>query len=260
MSNRTDGEQQPRNDEMPWVARFILYLVVLLLAASMIVLPIWSVQRYGTTSGSDLWGPMLAVLIGLTTMTISGIFVFMTFRIDRGTKLKAEWTAKEIAKTTIIKIVKKVIGKKLAKTRKQIEDDLSGVPSKVSEVADDLSDKLKREVPDEVNKVVDDLSGKLKEEVAHNVNKVAEELSGKLKEEVGTKTEMAKNIIVERFDVLEVKMEKQFEGIASKIEKSFLDVDVEKLIKEAVEVHIQRDKESAAEQNGPEQNGPEQAG
>ena len=245
---------------MPWVARFILYLVVLLLAAFMIVLPIWSIQRYGTTTGSDLWGPMLAVLIGLTTMTISGIFVFMTFRIDRGTKLTAERQAKKIAETTVTKVVENVIGKKLANAYNEIKNKLSSIPSEVSKIADELSDKLKEEVPVEVNKVADELSGKLKEEMADNVKKVADELSGKLKEEVGIELETAKNVIKERFDAFEKTVKDQFEGMASKIEESFLEADVEKLIEKAVKVHIQRDKESAAEKNEPEQNGPEQAG
>lgn len=245
---------------MPWVARFILYLVVLLLAAFMIVLPIWSIQRYGTTTGSDLWGPMLAVLIGLTTMTISGIFVFMTFRIDRGTKLTAERKAKKIAETTVTKIVENVIGKELRRTRNEIKDSLSNIPNDVSKVADELSGQLKEEVPDKVNKVADELSSKLKEEMADNVKKVADELSGKLKEEVGIELETAKNVIKERFDAFEKTVKNQFKGMASKIEESFLEADVEKLIEKAVNVHIRRDKESAAEQNGPEQNGPEQNG
>ena len=46
----------------------------------------------------NVWGPMIAVLVGLTMMTVSGIFIFMTFRIDRGTKLEAREEAQKTAK------------------------------------------------------------------------------------------------------------------------------------------------------------------
>ena len=129
---------------MPWVAWFILFLVGLALAASMIVLPVWSIRQYGATSGSDLWGPMLAILIGLTTMTISGIFVFMTFRIDRGTKLTAEWKAKEVAAKTVEEIVRKVVGRKLAGVRANIDQQFSDATSELAKMKTNLSNTRER--------------------------------------------------------------------------------------------------------------------
>ena len=49
--------------------------------------------------------PMMTVLIAMTTATITGIFVFMTFRIDRGTRLKAERVVKDLAKDTVDEVV-----------------------------------------------------------------------------------------------------------------------------------------------------------
>lgn len=275
--NDTGGDQhsgESRSAELPWGARFILYLVALLLAASMIVLPIWSIQRYGATTGSDLWGPMIAVLIGLTTMTISGIFVFMSFRIDRGTKLTAQWTASKIATSTVTKLVQKVIGKNLVDVRDKIEENLSEVPKKVGKVADDLSDKLKDEVPEKVSevadelsiklkdevpervsKMADDLSEKLKEEMSEKVSKVVDDLSDKLKDEVKKETATAKKVIVDRFNALEGEMKNQFARVTDQIETSLTEANVEKLIREAVDVHVRRDRESTTEGNGPEQTG-----
>ena len=207
----------PRSDELPWGARFILYLVFLLLAASMIVLPIWSIQRYGATTGSDLWGPMIAALIGLTTMTISGIFVFMTFRIDRGTKLTAQRTASKIATDTVNELVQKVIGERLAEVRNQIDEELSTMPDEVREIAKGLLGKMENDMEKEM--------------------------------------ETAKNVIIKRFEVLEGKMTNQFAGMTEKIEELFLKANVEELIKQAVNDHLRRDEENTANRNGPEQAG-----
>ena len=63
----------------------------------------------GDAGGLAVWGPMIATLLGLTTMTVAGIFLFMTFRIDRGVRLRttvvAEDIAEEVAKETAVKRV-----------------------------------------------------------------------------------------------------------------------------------------------------------
>ena len=124
---------------LPWVARFILFVLILLLAAFMIGLPVWSIQRYGATTEIDLWGPVLATLLGLTTMTVSGIFMFMTFRIDRGTKLKAEWTAKEIAEKTVREVIDKVVGKQIAVAQETIRNELAAAKRTVVKIEVDLA-------------------------------------------------------------------------------------------------------------------------
>ena len=70
-SNRSTEGGADRQIPLPWVARFILFVLVLLLASFMIGLPVWSVQRYGATTGIDLWGPVVATLLGLTTMMLN---------------------------------------------------------------------------------------------------------------------------------------------------------------------------------------------
>ena len=52
----------------------------------------------GDASGLHVWGPMIATLLGLTTMTVAGIFLFMTFRIDRGVRLRATEVSREVAR------------------------------------------------------------------------------------------------------------------------------------------------------------------
>ena len=49
-------------------------------------------------SGVADYQPILIVLVGMTTVTISGIFLFMTFRIDRGVVQEAERVANDALK------------------------------------------------------------------------------------------------------------------------------------------------------------------
>lgn len=210
MSNGWDGntsgvagsDAPGGNDRLPWVARFVLFLSILLLAAFMMVLPVWSVQRYGATSGIDLWGPVMATLVGLTTMTISGIFVFMTFRIDRGAKLTAARTADRIAREIVGNIVREVIGKRIAEARHTINKRL-GEASKEME--------------------------KIKEEVTTTEKRIA----------------TAKKQLVERIETLEREMERQFADLKAGMEDCLIKANIDKLIREAVSVHIPSDHETS---------------
>ena len=78
--------------------QFALALVGMIFVGFLWVgLPILSTLKFGqgvAVAELGLWAPMIATMLALTTMTISAIFLFMTFRIDRGTRLKAEETVK----------------------------------------------------------------------------------------------------------------------------------------------------------------------
>ena len=63
-------------------------------------------ERSGNRGAAEAWTAMVPALLGLTTMTISGIFVFMTFRIDRGAKAEARAAAEKIAKKSVDNIFK----------------------------------------------------------------------------------------------------------------------------------------------------------
>ena len=86
--------------EWPWWGQLILAVIALFLALVLLVaLPVASVLWLGDGGGQQagVWEPMIASLLALTSLLVTGIFLFMTFRIDRGTKLEAERTAKETA-------------------------------------------------------------------------------------------------------------------------------------------------------------------
>ncbi len=59
----------------------------------------WNLAAHTVQAGGVVdYQPILVVLVGMTTATITGVFVFMTFRIDRGTQQEAERVAKETLK------------------------------------------------------------------------------------------------------------------------------------------------------------------
>ena len=64
--------------------------------------------------------PMMAVLIALTTATIAAIFLFMTFRIDRGTRRTAKRHAKKAAKRYAKKAAKKFLRRKTDELTREV--------------------------------------------------------------------------------------------------------------------------------------------
>ena len=84
-----------------WSKPVFALSAMILLGGVWIGIPLMSAWKLGIDSAhADVqwdYEPMIAALVAMTTATIAGIFVFMTFRIDRGTRLKAERVAKEKA-------------------------------------------------------------------------------------------------------------------------------------------------------------------
>lgn len=109
-----------------WSAQFALAIVVVLVVAGLVLYPPIYTSRLlveagvETTGALDVWAPMLAVFVALTAVTISGTFIFMTFRIDRGTKR----TAREEARKKARKTAKKVAARKAKKKAETAAKDL----------------------------------------------------------------------------------------------------------------------------------------
>ena len=109
-SGRVNSKRAP--GEWPWWAQFFLALSAMALVALFLIgLPYYVVmaERSVNPGAAGAWAAMIPVLIGFTTMTISGIFVFMTFRIDRGAKAEARTAAEKIARDKVNDIIEKRI-------------------------------------------------------------------------------------------------------------------------------------------------------
>ena len=113
-------------DDWPeWAKPTMALAAMILLGGAWIGAPLliaWQLMKQNTGATAMNFQPLTTVLVAMTTATIAGIFLFMTFRIDRGTRLKAESVAKrEIEKRTTEEI------------RKRIQEALSEVDTFVGE-------------------------------------------------------------------------------------------------------------------------------
>ena len=134
----------------PW-AQVGMLLIALLLAAGLIVLPVVGMavleDRYGLQpTGESVWGAMIAILLGLTTMTVSGIFVFMTFRIDRGARTEARKIAEKVVeqmqRVAIERVQRKIDGL-LDETQIQLSENLVKVKKEISDREAELLEQAK---------------------------------------------------------------------------------------------------------------------
>ena len=104
-------------------------VVTTLMLGVLVGLPLLAVfmlnQSTGITSGFDFWGPVIAITVSVTSMSVSGIFVFMSFRIDRGVKSQTREEVRDLLSTTM-KVAFSAAGKQAKKrfdAAKQMSDD-----------------------------------------------------------------------------------------------------------------------------------------
>lgn len=146
MANTNDDRTSRGKDDIrqwPWQAQFAALLFALVIAAFLIVLPVLVVRvldaQYTFASESDLWAGMIAILLGLTTMTVSGIFVFMTFRIDRGARLEARKTAEKATTKAMEKYGKELVDKLTTELKNQFDHSKDKIDELYSNVEKEMS-------------------------------------------------------------------------------------------------------------------------
>lgn len=113
-NNNTRKDDGPA--KWPWGAEFALALCGMVLVALFLIgLPYVVTIAVDGANGPEspgaakAWSAIVPSLLGLTTMTISGIFLFMTLRIDRGARAEA----REAAEKKVEEIIKSKIGAQL---------------------------------------------------------------------------------------------------------------------------------------------------
>lgn len=176
-NRKTKNHQSQKQEEWPLWVLLILIVVAFGAAATLIIgLPIWNAVQFARFGGNygDAWSPMIAVLVGLTTMTISGIFVFMTFRIDRGAKLEAQQTAEKTAKKTLKELAKKT--KIEIKKAKQAGDELENdARAKIDGVTKEVKQDGRKRVLSLVEELRKDAKGKVDQTAKDVFNKYTSE-------------------------------------------------------------------------------------
>ena len=145
--------------EWPWWGQFILAMFAMVLAALFLIgLPYAmtvAIENPEKLHAADVWTAMIPTLMGLTTMTISGIFVFMTFRIDRGARAEAQKTANKAVAEAVdkgiqLEVEKKMdeyLGGRMQGADRQLESRMKGadrqLESRMKEVDRQLGNRMK---------------------------------------------------------------------------------------------------------------------
>ena len=160
------------SDDWPKWAKpmFALAAAVLWIGAPMVAA--WNLAARAVQAGGVVdYQPILVVLVGMTTATITGVFVFMTFRIDRGTQQEAERVAKETLERMKDEIetdakrmkesadrdlngMKKLAANELTKMINKSERSLNDTKRSRDVVISDIANAVKN-VPQKVDKEVD---------------------------------------------------------------------------------------------------------
>ena len=96
MSDESRRNDERKSSEWPWQAQLLLFVLVLAAATLIFIFPPALARLLDfepVARGEESW---IAPYVALTAVLISGIFVFMTFRIDRGARHEAREQARKI--------------------------------------------------------------------------------------------------------------------------------------------------------------------
>lgn len=142
------GESGFFDDWPSWAKPTLALAAMILLGGAWIGVPLlaaWHLVDHGVGAGSVVnYQPMIVVLVAMTTATITGIFLFMTLRIDRGTRLKAEKVAEEAMQDEVAK------AKKLLEEIRRQAEDLLGKTKKDAEC---ILRKIEKDAVDSLSKI-----------------------------------------------------------------------------------------------------------
>lgn len=108
---KTKGEKGFFEEWPDWSKPTMALAAIILLGGAWIGVPsmmAWHLMQESIKEGVASYDPIVTVLVAMTTATIASIFLFMTFRIDRGTRLKAESVAKKAMKGEVKKARKRL--------------------------------------------------------------------------------------------------------------------------------------------------------
>ncbi len=181
--NQAGDKKKDETEKWPDFMQFVLMVPMLLLSGFFfIVLPMMVATKFGfsfnevagTKVDVEMWGTLIAVLLGLTTMTVTAIFLFMTFRIDREVKEITKLAAGEAASRVASRVASEVITGAQDKV-KEVEIKMEEVKDKVEVKANEVLAKAEEGLAKakEVSAKAKEVSDKAKEELA----KAEEELA-----------------------------------------------------------------------------------
>lgn len=190
-SQNKGSNEQDRNNKKIWPfssKETFVGVVTVLIIVCWVGLPIWSATQFirdGSTSTADAWTPLLSVFVALTTLTVSAIFLFMTFRIDRGVKFEAQSTAEKA-----INKIKTGVETHINKVKKGAEDHIKRTITNAKKNVETHMNEVKKKAKDDMDRAITDA----KNDVEEDINKAIREAGKDAKE--------AKEKIMNRIDQL----------------------------------------------------------
>ena len=142
------GGKNPHKDDVPLVDRpgfqkLVAALLCWITAAISIALLALVVRSWMADGGGEWHTALSTVSIGLFGVLITGLFVFMAFRIDRGAKLEAQRVAKGAAKKAAKKAAKRAAKRAANEARRAAR-------KKAEEVAAERAEEVAAERAEEV--------------------------------------------------------------------------------------------------------------
>lgn len=110
--------------EWPWQGQLLLLVLVFLAATLIFVFPPAFARLLGASPEANGGATWVAPYVGLTAVLISGIFLFMTLRIDRGAKLEAGNVAREQLDDATLRKAREAALRNLEKIRSASRESL----------------------------------------------------------------------------------------------------------------------------------------
>lgn len=150
-SNQRPGEdQEPRDYERAFVRTFtgVLWLTTISLCLYVGVTIVAFLD--GRALPGDGLGTLVVMVVAIFGVLVTGLFVFMTFRIDRGAKLEAG----DVASITATEVAAKIAEDAKEIARKQATD--TAKRSVAQHVSREAGPALQRAVDERLDKIVDD--------------------------------------------------------------------------------------------------------
>ncbi len=196
---REEREREDRRERrrfMLGVLFAVIFAFALLVAvplAGVYTLNLWA----GATGGIDFWGPLLAIAISVTSMSVSGIFVFMSFRIDRGVKSEARETVRTLLQESM-KTAFEEAGReakdRFIKARKWSDAEFEKVRKEISGMAGEIEKKHEsmNERFEQLDGTLEDIKSDVvtkKVELAKKIDAAGAEIENRFKAEAPNVTE-----------------------------------------------------------------------
>lgn len=176
------------SDNWPNWAKPAFALAAVIIWVGVPMVAAWSLAIHTDEAGRTTdYQPILVVLVGMTTATITGIFVFMSFRIDRGTRFEAQKQARKVAKSVIDEAKRSLQATKDAAERSiQITKDAATQSIQITKETAERSIQITK------NDAMKSLNGTLEQIVEKSAQDVDTAISSRVKEEVILNTIQAK--------------------------------------------------------------------